>query len=215
MKAYKIFNQIPAVTVIFLIVVFIPLRVTAQNALDVFPKDSLPAVHGLIAYYDSIVRAANPDIKDIRKAYNVYLDTVCPEILHDGNFAHSGINPEARRKLFDRLEKKGLSEIFIVGDTLKYFDTQVKKTVEKYFPYYVNMNMRGAYIRMLEKLSHSSSFVNDYYHQIHGYQNPTAGCYGMILRDYRKLNFSDPAQRLIFVVTILSVNEKIEHRFRP
>ena len=215
MKTPKTFYQILVTAFISFIIFSIPVKVYSQNALDVFPKDALPVVNEIIAYYDSIVQSANPDIKDIRKAYDVYLDTVCPKILHDGNFAHSGINPEARRKLFDRLDKKGLSEIFIVGDTLKYFDTKERKRVERYFPYYVNMNMRGAYIKMLEKLSHTSPFVNDYYKQIHGYRNPTAGCYGMILRDYRKLNFSDPAQRLVFIVTILSVNEKIEHRFRP
>jgi hypothetical protein len=213
MKKFKGLNQILVAAVVFMLL-SIPLKVQSQNALDVFPKDALPVVNEIIAYYDSIVRAANPDIKDIREAYLVYLDTVCPKILHDGNFAHSGINPEARRKLFDRLDKKGLSEIFIVGDTLKYFDTKERKRVVRYFPYYVNLNMRGAYVRMLEKLSHSSTFMNEYYKQVHGYRNPTAGSYGMILRDYRKLNFSDPAQRLVFIVTILSVNEKIENRFR-
>jgi len=180
-----------------------------------FPKDDLKTVHELIGYYDSIVQAANPGIKDINTAYRTYLDTVCPKILDDGNFAHSGINPETRRKLFDRLGRKNLSEIFIVGDTLHYFDTKEKKRVERYFPYYVNLNMKGAYIKMLQELSQTSPFIKKYYEEVHGYRNPTAGCYGMMLRDYRKLNFSDPAQRLVFIVTMLSVNEKIEHRFRP
>jgi len=214
MRTYTYFDRILTAGVISFFILLLPVKAQSQNALDVFPKDALPVVHELIAFYDSIVQTAHPEIKDIGKAYDVYLDTVCPKILHDGNFAHSGIDHETRRKLLDRLDKKGLSEIFIVGDTLKYFDTKKRRRVENYFPYYVNMNMRGGYIKMLERLSHNSSFVNDYYKQIHGYRNLTAGCYGMILRDYRKLNFSDPAQRLIYIVAILSVNEKIENRFR-
>ena len=107
MKTYTYFDRILTAGVISFFILLLPVKAQSQNALDVFPKDALPVVHELIAFYDSIVQTAHPEIKDIGKAYDVYLDTVCPKILHDGNFAHSGIDHETRRKLLDRLDKKG------------------------------------------------------------------------------------------------------------
>ncbi len=186
----------------------------SNDASETFTSEQMVTINQLVSYYDSIVQAAHPEITDIDTAYKVYLDSVCPLILETGNMGLSGINISARNKLFDRLDRKTLDEIFIIGDTLKYFSLSKKKKIKKYYPYYVKINNKGAYMVLLNELSKKNDFIRRYYNQIREFGDLTPACYGMILRDYNQLDFSDPMQRLIFIVNVLDTNEEIKDRFR-
>ena len=147
-------------------------------------------------------------------AYNQYLDSVCPLILKNGNISLSGINARLREKLFDKLDQDHIGEIFIVGDTLEYFSMDVKKRVKKYCPYYVKLNTNGKYIDLLKSLSEESTFISNYYESVIEYGDLSPNCYGMMLRDYNQLDFSNPYNGLLIIVNILHSNEQIKDRFR-
>lgn len=172
-----------------------------------------PAFSAIVAFQDSIVHANTPGMLSIEKAYTYYLDSVCPLILEKGNFSRSGISVDLREKLFDRLPEEELAEIFFVGDTIEYFSMDIKRRVKKYFPYHVSINTNGQFARLLESMSVEHPYINKYYMNMmeSGTISPT--CYGMVLRDYNQLDFSNPNHRLLYTVTILSVNETIKDRF--
>ena len=181
---------------------------------DTSAEDIKATFQQIIDFQDSIVQANNPGYAQIDDAYIHYLDSVCPLILEHGDFSKSGINAGLRKQLFKRLTAHSLGEIFIVGDTLEYFSMDVKKRVKRYFPYHVSMNNNGAYASLLQELSVSNGLIEKYYSNWMQIGDLSPGCYGMVLRDYQKLDFSDPNHRLLFTVTILRVNEKIADRFK-
>ncbi len=171
------------------------------------------AFMAIVAFQDSIVHANTPGINTIDQAYLYYLDSVCPLILENGDFSLSGINAEIREKLFESLQENELAEIFQVGDSLEYFSMDVKRRVKKYFPYYVTMNMKGQFAGLLKSLSDTDPFMNKYYSSMLESGDISPACFGMVLRDYNQLDFSNPSNRLLLTVTILSVNETIKDRF--
>ena len=185
-----------------------------ETTSDIFSKEELITINEIVGYFDSIVLSKLPEITDIDLAYNQYLDSVCPLILKKGNIGLSGINAQSREKLFDKLEQDHISEIFIVGDTLEYFSMDVKKRVKKYYPYYVKLNTNGKYVDLLKRLSGDNTFISNYYESIIEYGDLSPSCYGMMLRDYNQLDFSDIDHRLLFIVNILHSNEQIKDRFR-
>ena len=123
-----------------------------RNATDTFSNEIKNGFEQIIAFHDSIVKANTPGIVKIDDAYIHYLDSVCPMILKEGDFSQSGVDAGLRKRLFNKVDKHGLSEIFIVGDTLEYFSMNVKKRVKRYFPYLVRMNNEGACRRPVTKL---------------------------------------------------------------
>lgn len=184
-----------------------------EESVSIFNSEELLSMHEIVAYHDSIVKTNTADFLDIDSAYILYLDSVCPLILKSGDFSLSGINARSRERLIDRLNKTNLGEIYIVGDTLEYFSMDIKKRVKKYFPYYLTMNINGKYTELLKKMSEDNVFIDKYYKNMieSGDLSPT--CFGMILRDHDQLDFSSSDQRLIYIVTILRVNESIKDRF--
>ena len=186
----------------------------AKTTADIFTPEELITIHEIVGYFDSIVSSKLPETTDIGLAYNQYLDSICPLMLKKGNIGLSGINARSREKLFDKLNQDHLGEIFIVGDTLEYFSMDVKKKIKKYYPYYVVLNSDGKYVDLLKSLSEENTFISNYYESIIEYEDLSPGCYGMILRDYDQLDFSDSDHRLLFIVNILHSNEQIKDRFR-
>lgn len=186
----------------------------AETAADIFSPEELITIHEIVGYFDSIVSSQLPETTDIGLVYNQYLDSVCPLMLKKGNIGLSGINARSREILFDKLDQDHLGEIFIVGDTLEYFSMNVKKKIKKYYPYYVVLNTDGKYVDLLKSLSVESTFIDNYYESIIEYGDLSPSCYGMMLRDYDQLDFSDPDHRLLFIVNILHSNEQIKDRFR-
>ena len=185
-----------------------------ETTADIFSQEELTTIHEIVGYFDSIVSSKLPKTTDISLAYNQYLDSVCPRMLKKGNIGLSGINARSREKLFYKLDQDHLGEIFIVGDTLEYFSMDVKKKIKKYYPYYVVLNTDGKYVDLLKSLSEDNTFISNYYESIIEYEDLSPGCYGMILRDYDQLDFSDADHRLLFIVNILHSNEQIKDRFR-
>lgn len=171
------------------------------------------AFSAIVAFQDSIVHANTRGIHTIEKAYMHYLDSVCPLILEKGDFSRSGISADLREKLFDRLHGDELAEIFFVGDTIEYFSMDVKRRVKKYFPYHVSINTNGQFTKLLETMSDEHPFIDKYYSNMLESETISPTCYGMVLRDYDQLDFSNPSHRLLYTVTILSVNETIKDRF--
>ncbi len=185
-----------------------------NDASDVFTPEELTTINKLIGYFDSVVHKAYPEVTGIDSAYVLYLDSVCPLMLQNGDISRSGINAQDRKRLLDKLDRKTMSELFFIGDTLEYFSLSKKKKVKKYYPYYVQLNPRGAYVELLARLSENNDFINKYYQQVREFGDLTPKCYGMMLRDYGQLNFSDPMQRLMFIVNVLHTNEVIKDRFK-
>jgi len=185
-----------------------------ETASDIFSQEELITISEIVGYFDSIVSSNLQEITDIDLAYNQYLDSVCPLILKKGNIGLSGINARSREKLFDRLDQDHIDEIFIVGDTLEYFSMKVKKKIKKYYPYYVILNTDGKYADLLVSLSEENTFISKYYASIIEYGDLSPSCYGMVLRDYNQLDFSNTYHRLLFIVNILHSNEQIKDRFR-
>lgn len=167
----------------------------------------------IVAFQDSIVSASTPGINAIDQAYTHYLDSVCPLILKKGDFGQSGIDAEVRRQLFEKLPEDEFAEIFHVGDTIEYFSMDVKRRVKKYFPYHVTINTNGQFARLLETMSDEHHFIDKYYTSMMESGDISPTCLGMVLRNYDQLNFSNPGHRLLYTVTILSVNETIKDRF--
>lgn len=184
-----------------------------KNSDGSFYMNDNSAFFSIVSFYDSIVSAKSPGIVEIDKAYFHYLDSVCPLILQNGDFSHSGINAEERKKLFDKLPEDDVAEVFYVGDTVEYFSMDIKRKVKKYFPYHVTINTEGQFASLLKSLSDSNQLLNKYYNSMIESGDISPTCYGLILRDYNKLDFSNPDHRLIFTVTILSVNPSIKDRF--
>lgn len=183
------------------------------QSISTSPGKILNGFEQIIAFHDSIVKANTPNGFNISEAYMQYLDSVCPLILKEGDFSQSGIDASLRKHLFNKIAKQALNEIFIVGDTLEYFSMDVKKRVKRYFPYLVRMNNDGAYADLVKKLSAEHPFIHKYYTKWMLAGDLSPGCFGMMLRDYRELDFSSPDHRLVYAVTILRVNEKITDRF--
>jgi hypothetical protein len=183
------------------------------NSSSVSSDDIETAFEQILAFHDSIVKTNTPGMTKIDEAYMHYLDSVCPLILKEGDFSRSGVDADLRKKLFRKLDESSLNEIFIVGDTLEYFSMDVKRRVKRYFPYLVRMNNDGAYADLLKQLSKDNDFIDKYFTSWMLAGDLSPSCYGMVLRDYHKLNFSNPDHRLLYTVTILRVNEKIADRF--
>ena len=210
----KIFHHFLYISLIYVTAVFLPSCSENREASDVFSAEELVTINELIGYFDSIVGETYPEVTNIDSAYRLYLDSVCPLMLKNGDMSRSGIDAHERKKLLDRLDRKAMSEIFIIGDTLEYFSLSVKKKVKKYYPYYVTLNPRGSYMELLDRLSENSDFIRSYNNEVREFGDLTPECYGMMLRDYNELDFTDPMQRLMFVVNVLHTNEVIKDRFR-
>ena len=178
-----------------------------------FNDRSVVVFEQIVAFSDSLVFANTSGITDIHMAYLHYLDSVCPLILNKGDFGRSGVDADTREKLFNSLDKEALEEIFKVGDTIEYFSMDVKRKVKKYFPYHVEMNTEGAYAELLSRLSVANPLVKNYYTDMMAAGDLSPSCYGMVLRNYDELDFSNEGHRLLYAVTILRVNEKIKDRF--
>ncbi|MEE4258601.1 MAG: hypothetical protein V2I62_02470 [Bacteroidales bacterium] len=178
-----------------------------------FNVGSTEAFKQVVAFSDSIVFEHTQGIADIHEAYMRYLDSVCPLILKNGDFGRSGIDADTREKLFDSLNKEELEEIFMVGDTIEYFSMDVKRKVKKYFPYHVEMNPKGEFADLLAQLSDNNPLVKNYYTEMMARGDLSPSCYGMVLRNYDQLDFSNAGHRLLYAVTILRANEKIKDRF--
>ncbi|RLD74149.1 MAG: hypothetical protein DRI87_01935 [Bacteroidetes bacterium] len=210
----KIFHHLLYISLIYVTAVFLPSCSENREASDVFSAEELVTINKLIGYFDSIVGETYPEVTNIDSAYRLYLDSVCPLMLKNGDMSRSGIDAHERKTLLDRFDRKAMSEIFIIGDTLEYFSLSVKKKVKKYYPYYVTLNPRGSYMELLDRLSENSDFIRSYNNEVREFGDLTPKCYGMMLRDYNELDFTDPMQRLMFVVNVLHTNEVIKDRFR-
>lgn len=197
----------------FCILILFFLNACQEKPGDHIDMEDNSAFSAIVAFQDSIVNANTPDIDVTDLAYLHFMDSVCPMILSKGDFSQSGINAIVRRQLFEKLPENELEEIFHVGDTIEYFSMDVKRRVKKYFPYYVTININGQFAGLLETMSDEHPFISKYYTNMmeSGTISPT--CYGMVLRDYDQLDFSNPSHRLLYTVTILSVNETIKDRF--
>lgn len=73
--------------------------------------------------------------------------------------------------------------------------------------------MKGQFAGLLKSLSDTDPFMNKYYSSMLESGDISPACFGMVLRDYNQLDFSNPSNRLLLTVTILSVNETIKDRF--
>jgi hypothetical protein len=198
---------------LFSILILIFINACKEKSGDHIDMEGNNAFSAIVAFQDSIVLANTPGFNTIESAYMHYLDSVCPLIMSKGNFSQSGIDAKVRRQLFEKLPEDELSEIFHVGDTIEYFSMDVKRRVKKYFPYHVTINTDGQFAGLLETMSDAHPFISKFYTNMleSGSISPT--CYGMVLRDYDQLDFSNPGHRLLYTVTILSVNETIKDRF--
>jgi len=198
---------------LFSILILIFINACQERSSDHVDMEDNNAFSAIVAFQDSIVNANTSDSDATDQAYMHYMDSVCPLILSKGDFSQSGINAKVRRQLFERLDEDELAEIFHVGDTIEYFSMDVKRKVKKYFPYHVEMNTKGEYADLLARLSDDNPLVKNYYTEMMATGDLAPSCYGMVLRNYDQLDFSNPGHRLLYTVTILSVNETIKDRF--
>lgn len=180
-----------------------------DTLVKVFDNKQLGTVYKIIEFYDSFVLSKTNKKISIDKAYIDFLNTNCPKVIEFGDLGILMPKRNEEVNFYKTLDRKDLSEFYIIQDTLKLIDRKINKTVKKYYPYYFTLNTKGKYIKLLKLLALKNDFYKEYLKTIEFMSDLSPGSYAMILMDYKKMDFKKKEERLVLIINLLHSQETL------
>jgi hypothetical protein len=172
---------------------------------NVFNNRELQTIDKIIEYYDNFVISQTDEKLPIDKAYIVFLDKLNPSVEEIGDMSLLLPDTNQRFKFFKTIDKKSLSEIYNIQDSVTiYRKTDKGKTlIKEYKPFTFSLNCQGKYLNLLKELSKRNAFFKNYYQNILACGDICPTNYSAILKGYNSINFNKREERLVLIVNFL------------
>lgn len=172
-----------------------------------FTDNESVTVNKIIEFYDDFIYSQTDKTYRIEKAYLDFLKKTIPLTIQSGDL--SPLVPEKNDKLifYRTLNRNALSEIYDITDTVVVFSRSSKEYEKIYRPFSFSLNYSGKYIDFLKKLSNRNSFFEDYYESIMVAGGISPVSFSLILTYYENIDFSRKEERLVYIITILELQE--------
>jgi len=206
MQKYRLLNYI-------LCLLFIGQLISCKKPNDTlsnyFTANELKTIEKIITYYDDHVISQTNTQLSIDKAYIAYFEKISPLVKEVADLNAFLPNKEEQIVFYQTLDKKVLSEIFIIKDTLTIRFKGEIESRKVYRPYSFDLNLHGKYAAFLKELSSRNVFFKNYYESIEVAGGISPVNYAMMLHDYNKIDFSKEEERLVVIINLLQTRETI------
>jgi hypothetical protein len=183
---------------------------------QVFDKKELALVNEIINYYDNYVLSKTDQRMPIKDAYQAFIAKNAPLALKGENALVP--SREERVSFFNTLDKKALSNIFYVRDTI-YLSSSGKFVESVYHPYMFQLR-DPKYLNLMKILSERNDFYLAYCDKVELMGDISTGVNALIIVSYYKDNparkqyseafdFSKKEDRFAFIVPFLFIDDVI------
>jgi hypothetical protein len=176
----------------------------------VFNQTELKTIDEIIKYYDDYVLSQTDNQLSIDKAYIAFFEKISPLVDHAADFYKFTPDIDQQIVFYQTLDKKVLSEIFEMKDTLTIRFRGENEPRKVYRPYSFDLNLHGKYVAFLKDLSSRNDFFKNYYESIEVAGGISPVNYAMMLHDYNKIDFSKEEERLVVIIHFLQTREPIQ-----
>jgi len=204
MKEKIINSKVSLIVLLFSSLFLVSCQSSKSVINQVFNEQEANTINKIIDYYDAYVLSFYKDSIPIDKAYKKFISFATPISENTSNFIL--LPPEYMQVPFvNSLDKNSLSELYIIRDSVKIFDTVIK------VPYDFTLNHRGKFIhKYLKKLSRRNEILKDYYRGTILAGDITPITYAMLMHDYEKFNFNNRDERFAFIAAFFFKREITE-----
>lgn len=207
MKPYQLFVYLFGVLFVAQLMSF---RKSDEPLHNVFNRSELKTIEKIIGYYDNYVISATGKSLPVEKAYLAFFDQRAPLVKEPADFNLFLPGKDNRISFFQTLNKSALSEIYNIKDTLAIRLKGVDEVRKVYRPYSFSLNVEGKYMGVLKELSRTNEFFRNYYQLVETCGDIGPANYDLILRNYKKIDFSKDEERLVVIIHLLRTGETIK-----
>jgi hypothetical protein len=191
-----------------LVITLISACSTHKKILDkVFNENQQVTVNRIIDFYDSFVLNKTDNKLPINEAYLEFLNKNVLVTLDSGDIGFFIPADDFLIPFINSLERKALSEIYFTPDSVRVYDKQIKDFKKVHIPNYFLFNTEGGFMKLLKVLSKKNEFYQRYYKGILTCGDICPTTYSTLLFEYKKINFNNKEERLIFIVPFLFYNK--------
>jgi len=175
----------------------------------VFDRQELQTVNKIIIFYDTFVLQQVESASTIDKAYNEFLSINCQNAIDSGDI--SGLLPDKNLKneFYATLDKEALKEIFIISDTVKYYNRLNKEWISVYQPFSFTLNIDGQYFQLIKTLSTRNDFFKSYFESVERCGDLCPTNYAAILTGFHNIDFKKKEERLVLIINLLHAQEPL------
>ena len=208
MRQYRLLNY-------FFCVLFLGLLMSFKKSDDLltnyFNESEIKTIEKIIQYFDDFVISQTTNQLPIDKAYIAYFEKMHTSIEKVSDFKMFMPSIDERIVFYNTLDKKTLSEIYVIRDTLTIRFRGENKPRKVYSPYSFDLNLHGKYSDFLKELSLRNDFFKIYYETIQVAGDIAPNLYAKILHENNKIDFDDREERLVVIITLLCLGKIIYH----
>jgi hypothetical protein len=177
----------------------------------VFDKSERKTANELIKYYDDFILSKMQKDVSISEAYLMFLDKTIFDMNGYGDLSYLIPDYEEKDIFLKSLNRKDLSEFYFIQDSICVFNREKRKTENRYKPFRLMLNTEGSYFELLRQLSYKKEFFRMYYKDILVAGTISPSSWGLIFKDYHKVNFDNKEERLVLIVQFLQIQPEITH----
>ena len=182
-----------------------------DNILEtLFDKHQLITVNKIIDFYDKFVIQQTENTIFIDKAYNDFLNKNCPIAIESGNLSLLLPPKNLKFDFYKTLDKDAFKEIFVICDSIKYFNRNKKEWTYLYQPYSFSLNIQGQYFQLLKVLSSRNDFFNSYFKSVETCGDLSPANYSAIMTEFKNIDFSKKEERLVLIINLLHGQDAID-----
>jgi hypothetical protein len=175
----------------------------------VFDRQELQTVNKIIIFYDTFVLQQVESASTIDKAYNKFLSMNCQIAIDSGYLSVLLPDKNLKNEFYATLDKEALKEIFIISDTVKYYNRLNNEWISVYQPFSFTLNNDGQYFQLLKTLSTRNDFFKSYFESVENCGDLCPTNYAAILTGFHNIDFKKKEERLVLIINLLHAQETL------
>jgi hypothetical protein len=114
-----------------------------------------------------------------------------------------------KNEFYATLDKEALKEIFIISDTVKYYNRLNNEWISVYQPFSFTLNNDGQYFQLLKTLSTRNDFFKSYFESVENCGDLCPTNYAAILTGFHNIDFKKKEERLVLIINLLHAQETL------
>lgn len=202
-------NDIKNIVIVALFGLFVSCSQTDSALEKVFDKHQLQTVIKIINFYDTYVLQQVENTLTIDKAYHEFLSINCPIAIDSGDLFVLLPDKKLKSEFYETLDKEALKEIFVISDSVKYYNRLKKEWISVYQPFSFTLNNHGRYFQLLKTISTRNDFFKSYFESVENCGDVCPTNYAAILTGFNNIDFKKKEERLVLIINLLHAQETL------